>query len=101
MSGGVLQFQVPPLVTESSTGFVLTSCPQLPGGPGPESHGRCGEAHASWGGWVPDVSHGQVRALQPTLVGFASEMMVLNDVFTFLLMKTVTLACNLLQNPVQ
>ena len=47
------------------------------------------------------MSHGQVRALQPTLVGFASEMMVLNDVFTFLLMKTVTLACNLLQNPVQ
>lgn len=91
----------PPLVTEVPQGLPLDhahSCWEVPvlSPMAPVvKHMRPGEAGSL------NVSHGQARALQTTPVRFSSEMMVLNDVFTFLLMKTVTLACNLLQNPVQ
>lgn len=43
---------------------------------------------------------GEGTLAKPSDMELASEMIVLDDILTFLLMKAVTLACNLLQNPV-
>lgn len=40
---------------EGAAGSVPTSCPRLPGGPGPGRHGPSGAAQVSWGGRVPEM----------------------------------------------
>lgn len=82
---------------EGAAGSVPTSCPRLPGGPGPGRHGPSGAAQVSWGGRVPEMlllGRGGGPALRE--MGLSSEVTILSDILTLLLMKTVTLACRVI-----
>lgn len=82
---------------EGAAGSVPTSCPRLPGGPGPGRHGPSGAAQVSWGGRVPEMLLlGGVGGPALREMGLSSEVTVLSDILTLLLMKTVTLACRVI-----